>query len=743
MDHGRRKRFAGPVPQRFLAAALLLYVLCSPGGAVSQTLNGSLQWSYNNTDTRVDDAVAGSSRSQTNAFSQQYQVYLNTYLTKMLGLRAGGTFQETDSDVESGGTSSHSSFTRINPMIGLSIGDPFFTLDANYAMKQDRSSPGVGASITNIQETWSASFSMRPTDLPTLNLSYVKSNIYDKDRLSRDDLNDFFGLTSRYTTAKNLDLQYLFSYNKQQDRLQNVETERTSNTGKVTYGANFFQNRLTFNADYQISYGTADTVASGNGTVTAPVTGLLSGYSQSNVPDPANVTLPPDPALVPGFARINVGQGARLPPQSITSWNIGLQIQLPNAPAQVNTLFVYLDNDVSPVATQFNWTVYVSKDNLQWTLHQPPVQGSFNTADNHFEISFPVVNLLNTPYVKVVVSPLPAVLIPPPPPGIDFATVFITKMIPFLRLPAAAVTGKTSATSQVGNLSARVLLMDIPNVYYDFNFSGTSSSPGGFYNYSMYNGLTATQQFSRVYSGTARIAVTNTKSPAASEVGYLYDGSLAAAFLKSLSSTLSFSGRVQQTDGQSTNSNSLFLNNYARLYEGIDFNLSGGVTRQTNEAEKKNSSANVAAGLNVVPRKSFSLGLYGSKNWSRQAGGGKPDTSSTSDSANASVSWQPSNTLYLAAAYNVFSQSGTPTSTTQNYSLNFSPFQGGTLRFNITYNQGRTTPGNEKFSTITPSVRWQIRPATSLDVSYQINQSETATQTASADIFAATLKTAF
>ena len=733
----------GIAPWIFLSLAFLSFSALSPCRAFAQSLNGTLLWSYSNVDSRVDDAATGSSRAKTDSFNQQYQVYLDTNLTKMLAVRAGGVFQQTDAKVELPDTTSRSTFTRISPVIALSIADPFFSVDASYGEREDKVSSRGGGTFTAMQETWSAGFSMRPAELPRLSVNYLKSYNYDKYRLFRDDVNEFFGVNATYEEIRNLRLQYLFSYGQQNNNLTEVESTRYSNTGRATYGGNFFQNRLTVGLNYQITFGTVETSAPAGGTVTQPVTGFISGYSRPNVPDPLNVTLPADPGVVSGTASLNVGQGARLPPQSITSWDIGLQVSLAGPPGQVNTLFVYVDKDVSPVAGQYRWAVYVSGNNQQWTLHQPAVTAPFNPGDNHFEISFPGVNLQQTPYVKVVVSPLPAVLIPPPPPGSDFTSVFITKVAPFLTVQASTVTGKADTISQQGDFTARVLLLDIPNIYYDFNIFYTRTDPGGDYSYSIYNGLSWSQQFSRVFSGSARVASSRSASPLRSTVDYLYDASVNANPLPTLSHGLSFSGRVTQEEGLTSSANSLYLNNYAKLYEGIDLNLSGGISMLDTASGEKNQGENVSFGLNLVPRPSFSLSVYYSTDWSDRSGGGKPDSSSRSTSSSGSLSWQPADTVYLGATYSIFSASGGPTSKTQNYNINFSPFRGGALQFNFSYAQGKTSPGEQEFTQFTPSARIRLGPATYADVSYQINKSDSPSTTGKADILSATLRTAF
>ena len=60
-------------------------------------------------------------------------------------------------------------------------------------------------------------------------------------------------------------------------------------------------------------------------------------------------------------------------------------------------------------------------------------------------------------------------------------------------------------------------------------------------------------------------------------VSYIYSASIIADPLRTLHSSLVFSGRNEEIDKKPNNNNSIFLYNTAQLYQGMDLNLNGGV----------------------------------------------------------------------------------------------------------------------------------------------------------------------
>ena len=59
-------------------------------------------------------------------------------------------------------------------------------------------------------------------------------------------------------------------------------------------------------------------------------------------------------------------------------------------------------------------------------------------------------------------------------------------------------------------------------------------------------------------------------------LAYIYNASLEATPLRTLTNRLTFSGRDETIGKSHTTNNSIFLYNSAQLYKGLDVNLNGG-----------------------------------------------------------------------------------------------------------------------------------------------------------------------
>ncbi len=107
------------------------------------------------------------------------------------------------------------------------------------------------------------------------------------------------------------------------------------------------------------------------------------------------------------------------------------------------------------------------------------------------------------------------------------------------------------------------------------------------------------------------------------------------------------------------------------------------------------------------------------------------------------MSYNPWSTVYLFSSIGVVSQKDMKTSKVQNYAGTWSPFPGGALQFNFSYNENLRSEDNGRDTIITPSIRWKIIQRTFLDISYLILKSESTSQTTESKSFNANLKMFF
>jgi hypothetical protein len=192
------------------------------------------------------------------------------------------------------------------------------------------------------------------------------------------------------------------------------------------------------------------------------------------------------------------------------------------------------------VSDTYFWEVYTSEDNREWVLRQTVSPAPFAPFDNRFEVRFQDVN---SRFVKVVTRPL-ANLPPPtaeyPDPGV-FRTIQVTELQAFNTKPAADVAGKSSLTSQTVTLDARVRILSVPSLYYQVTYFAAKSTLAP-YRYTLSNALQASHQFNRVFSGSASVSRLDNIDQRGHEVTYLYNASLMAVPLPTLTHNLTYSG---------------------------------------------------------------------------------------------------------------------------------------------------------------------------------------------------------
>jgi hypothetical protein len=128
--------------------------------------------------------------------------------------------------------------------------------------------------------------------------------------------------------------------------------------------------------------------------------------------------------------------------------------------------------------------------------------------------------------------------------------------------------------------------------------------------------------------------------------------------------------------------------------------------------------------VEIVPNRNLTLSLSGQDNESWQSGGGQPSKKSYNRTATASATFRPLEAVYLTGGYSIFMQNDVDTVTLQNYSISWSPFRGGDLQFSFAFLQSYDSGQDEKSTNISPTLRWNIRPGSTLDVSYNILDSK-------------------
>jgi hypothetical protein len=737
-----------PVVLLFLSLCLLW-----PGMAAADVLSGFMEWDYNHISSDTHDATGTATSNKGNIFNQKYSLLLNKSFYPQLTLRAGYLWETDQNWLTTNDVDSHSSITTSLPSFDLLMGNPMLNAAVGYNRRKETDIMSGTQSLDRYNEDYHASLGWRPEGLPWMNLLLSRINTFDGLRSTQNTTDDraTFGLL--YSPVKGLDLKYLFNYDDLTDKLVNLDVEQTTHTGRLNYSGQFFHERVSLYSTYTFSQQDTTTTTSGQGTVDQQITPFAGLFALSDIP-----TLGPldqFPALIDGNIGTSAGIdiGTMLPPQ--LPRNMGLDFQ--NPVTTVNRVLVWVNVKLPTttvnvtrlpdrIAQLYTWDIYTSQDNLTWTKFFSTSGLVMDPFQNRFEIRFPSVR---TRYIKVVVTPLDqnavqALSIPGFQPPFN---VFVTELQAFNEVPAASVRGKTSTTSNILNTDIKVRLLDdstyLPALSYDCSLFFTSSSPTGFTKWTLDNALLADHRFNEFVSANGRFAREDSDDPLGPREAYVYNATLRATPLKTLTHTLTYSGRTESFQGKTTDSNSVYLNNTAELYKGINLNASGGISSSTTETGQKNKAYNFLLGLNIVPRRDLSINIDYTYNKSDLSGGAQGPSTVSTQRGDFGVTYRPFTTLYLLASLAVLEQTGKQTNIFQNYGVNWSPFPDGTLQFNFSFSENIQTLNQEKSRLISPSLTWRITQRTILDVSYPILKTESLSGTTDTQTLSAILRTSF
>jgi hypothetical protein len=707
-----------------LFAALLIF---SGGTAMADIINGFAELSYSRLRSASTDETGQLTQQTGTSYFQRYRLSFTDQLYPHLQLLASGTFEKTISLTEAPEGDLRSTAVTILPQVSLSFGDPFVSGGAGYSKREEKTD-SPGASVTQFLETRNAFLTFRPEGLPLLSLYFTRADRFDKEYERENISTDTFYVHSAYELVKNLNLSYSETWLNTDDKLRDTTSTTDQQNWLASYSDRLFHNRVTFSSDYNHSRTTAESEA-GHGSLKLqlfPFVGLSAIASFNVAPPPPTFfgTLNPNGLLINGdltsSAGINIGQSVS---PNTNFREVGLD--LVNAQT-VNTLDIYValnqpNQDLpASVANTLRWYIYTSADGQTWTLFQSGLQAAFDTFTNQFEITFPTVT---TRFIMAAVQPLSLAVIPPP--GTDVSNIFITELQAFNAVTSTLLQRTASITSESFDVNIRATITDSPVFFYNMNYSHFKSDPGKT-SFDLINSLNLSQQLSRVLWGTASVSREDIgDSSGTSGFSYNYNASLTATPLPTLRHGLTLSGRRNEVNGVTSNSNALYLSNGAQLFRGVDVSLDGGVSRSSSStgSTNENTTANFAIGL--VPNKDLSINANISEN-STSSQTGTLSSQNRNQSASVIVSFRPVQTVYLFYQITESTSTGSARQTLQNYSVSWSPLSSGTLQFSLAYFETlQSTGGAEGFDRVkSASISWHITPRALLTASYAINESE-------------------
>lgn len=720
---GGRARWIG-------AASLGLLLLCWFPGVAAADISGLLEFDYFHIDSETEDkATKETSKSETDSFRHRYHLRLKRYIYPYLALSARGIFDQSITRIDSEEVDTKLTQTILSPAVELSLGTLLYSANVGYTRRESKTQTEGFPTARDIYENYNGFLGWRPSDLPSLEVRLDRTNFFDRERAIRDTVVESASLGSVYI-YEGLNVRYYASVKNTEERLDELETKTTAHNGRVSYSERFFENRISLDTTYDVSYSETEIIAKGAGDVTLQVP-ALSGLSALD-DTPADGELDSNQALIDSDIAASSGINIGVPPPAgdIRPRNIGLGFV---SDEEVNILRLWVDRNLPGQVIQFfaqELRVYTSPNNLDWALVGAAISVTFGVFENRFELEFPEVSAR---YIKIVVPPLDPVL---DPTG-QFSEIFVTELKSFIKRPVGEVSEKTSDTSHFYTLNARARLLDTPVLFYRLSFSLTSRDDT---TYTLSNGLGLIHRLSRVFSASADVAREDGKTFEGDRFAYRYGASIKAVPLRSLSHTLIYSGRTERVDGGKSSSDTVFLYNSAQLYSGVNVDASGGISWTLDEdVKRKNSVFNVAS--RIVPHHSLTLNISYAVTASEKYGGGLPGTAFTTRQGRLTVAFRPIRTLSLFSSVSVISNG--EKRTTQNYAVDWSPFPDGTLQVSIAYSEFIRPEEDRKDKTFRPSLRWSISRRTVLEVTYSIFKSSTETEERKSNAITAKLRKTF
>ena len=705
-----------------------------PGDARAE-INLFANLNYLSAASKTTDKTTGEfTDGRFSQFRQLYNLDLSKSLTPNFFFRTGGVFELDDQWSAANGVDTDFERKTVRPFVELNLSNPIYTFGAGYRKSEIRNSGTGRPDTSNTRDEYTALLGWRPADLPVFSANYTLSNVSNEPKTT-DTREDLLRLDAVYG-RKGLSLNYAYSY----DELENKLTEFSSLTqfhyGRVGYSRGFYDGRLSFNTHYTISYATTEFTGTGTDTP-LPVSRSAGLFSLNNIPT-GGPALDSFPALVDGVRTVSAGIDIGLGGDQAVRTNIGVDLGFPR---RVDTIHLWVDRSLtSTVAGFYSWEIYTSPDNgngSTWSLHATVFPAPFAIFQNRFEISFPVVE---TQFIKVVTRALsPAVI-----GSSGFPNIFVTEIETFVTVAGQGGVKLTSVEHNY-NLGLRWRLTDRTSVGYSLFYTLQETEPPPLRGTSMTNGIDVNHRFGRIFSGGARWQRADRNEAETESVTNNYTASLRAAYLPTFTQTLSYTGTFTEENSvdASTESktNSILLRNVAQLYTGWSAIADVGFSRNEPSQGARADSTLARLMTTVAPNDKISFNLSYSGNWTKEskAGGESRSRQQTLDFDAFIV---PTRNLSLFSRISAVEEAGS-TRLFQNYSANWSPFQGGSLQFSFAYNEVLRSEDNATEKTIGPGVRLDINRRIICEASYQWVRTDSDLTRLDSEVFSSNVKLLF
>lgn len=709
--------------------ALVVAALGAGAPARGQQVNGYVELAAGKDHTETDVSGLDTTRD-VDTFTQRYSLDLLWHLYPNVQVIAGGLFERTDATVAEDDLPDVDGMQRrIRPYLTATLRNAIWNGTLGYFRTRDDLSSGP-INLGNIQESWNATFGWRPEGAPRVTGRFIRTSNYDPEHALLDTTNDLADLVGEYQPVDAISLYYRGAVQTFDDHLQDIRVDRTTHSGRVTYGDHFWDHRLEVSGEYDVNHFGTDITTAGVGTITTtlfPVTGLRT--DPNPVPTPTlivDTTLSDQNITAPTV--VDLGLPAVPPTRPI---DIGLDL---DTVKDVNVLAILVDRDLPlAIASSFSWDVYASPDNLTWTFQQTVFPATYAALDRRFEIAF---TTLTTRYIKVVTQPLVASV----PGSAGFPDIFVTEIVASVRQQASDVQGSTSLTTQLATANLRVGITRHPDLFYEMAYFVRDSTLAES-TWTLSNGLSLRHVFNPVYSVAGRAAREDGHETDGDRTTYIYSAAFRAAPLSTLQSSVIASGRSSTIEGRSSSADSLYWYTSADLYRGVTTSLGLGRSTVGGEDGSRTDSTTINALATLVPHETTTFNLLYQATYGDQTGGPVIGTRSLDTTATqGSVAWRPVATLYLYFSYRLEDAAEAARRHLWNATASWAPFPDGSLQVLISGDESYQSSLDALSRIFSPRVRWNITQRWYAEVGYQRSTFSSTTEVTTTDSVTATTR---
>ena len=668
----------------------LLCMLWIPANSNADDLRLLGDWTFSNYKAHVrNDRTWETEDNKSRRFNQLYRLDVNKELFPTLNLNVAAQVEKNDLQNTTDGEKTDFTDTTVRPFLELELHTSLITFTNNYEERR------VSTDITGLDnrhdysKTYTSRFEWRPTDLPTLELNYVKNHRYD-DPLTRDDDSQTFRLTSKYK-YEDFDFLYNFLRNDETEKVRDTDTRTTTHNGRIRYYNNFLDDKLAVNASARMERTTLEFSGSGPRTIRTFPTG--NGFFLLNDPAPEN-NLPDEFTPVSAqnpLTDVNLGSGG-----SLNQVSVGLSF---GDATRVDQLRVLIQADQATLNqlsnNSFSWRVFVSDDQQNWT--QTGVSSvNFNRLDSRYEIN--LSSAPKTEYIKLVTTPLndPSI-----------GSIRVSDLQAYVTL--GADQDQIVSTYRNATLGLAYDISDRTKIIYDTNYQYRETDLFDERRTRWSNGLNLIHRFNPIFTGTTRFLQTDTWEQGKHDTStYDYSAQLVGRYLETLSQSLTYSGGQSKEPEGDSSFNSIILRTNAELYRGWDIAFDQGYSWQSPIEGGDTSSFFIRIQNSITPHPRFNLIADYSMRWNQQ----EKDRESTSNTAGRSTTgrfralWTPTDNLNFLSEVRI-RNTDEDSYTYWQYSANWLPFRDGTLQFNLNYAEEGDTE-DDMTRTFSPSLVWNI-----------------------------------